>query len=92
MADFSSLVTKGGSVFYLLCAFLVLVIGKKRLSIALVVFATLINILVGLNEYLDNDSIFWTIKSIKVFGFDYLAWFSIGVLIYDLRLNLNFVR
>ncbi|ASY10006.1 acyltransferase family protein [Candidatus Planktophila lacus] len=71
--------------FYLLCAFMVFLIGKNRLSLALIVFVTMINFLVGLNEYLDDDSIFWVIKSIKVFGFDYLAWFLIGVLIYDLR-------
>jgi peptidoglycan/LPS O-acetylase OafA/YrhL len=71
--------------FYLLCAVTFAALGKSNLPAVLTIFSVLANLAIVLQTKIDLNELNFITKSIKVFGFDHLSWFVIGVLIFELR-------
>ena len=73
--------------FYLLCSLIFFVIGRDKVTAFVTSLCLLFNSILLVNEYLENQVIEWGTRTVKVFGFDNLSWFVIGMLMYSLRFN-----
>ena len=71
--------------FYLLCAVVFAVLGKYKLPTVLTIISNVANLVIALQTKFDVNELNFIAKAIKVFGFDHLSWFVIGVLIFELR-------
>jgi peptidoglycan/LPS O-acetylase OafA/YrhL len=71
--------------FYLLCAVIFVTLGKSRLPTILTILSAVVNLCILIEMKYDLSESTLIVKAIKVFGFDYLSWFVIGVLISELR-------
>jgi peptidoglycan/LPS O-acetylase OafA/YrhL len=74
-------------IFYVLCALLFINFGKHRTTLIAKRISIVTGTLLLLTLNLENNSSLLVSKMIMGFGFDYLPWFVLGMLIYDRRVN-----
>ena len=74
-------------IFYILCALLFMHFGKLRTNLVAKRISIITGTLLIITLNLESNSSNLVSKVIMGFGFDYLHWFVLGMLIYDRKVN-----